>query len=273
MPEALGESKCDVCDGSGYSPEARELHNQWYGYIDFKPADTGSSPFTIDTPEVRAYAERNVANSPHYYGPGEWSIRKEAQRLADLWNGSWSHHLSQDDVDALVAEGRLRDFTHNWTREGGWNPKDPAQTVTADQVNRWSLGGSGHDSINCDVVIEARCERSSTPYRCAACEGQGSMEKYPGQRAEAEAWEPTNPPEGEGWQLWETVSEGSPITPVFASKEELARYIATPAYTWSHGAKITYEQALSMVDAGWAPSMIVSGGKLYTAEQSAEVGA
>lgn len=31
-------------------------------------------------------------------------------------------------------------------------------------------------------------------------------------------------PSGEGFQLWETTSEGSPISPVFATKEELAAW-------------------------------------------------
>jgi len=32
------------------------------------------------------------------------------------------------------------------------------------------------------------------------------------------------PPKGKGFQLWETVDEGSPITPVFKSKDELAEF-------------------------------------------------
>ena len=52
---------------------------------------------------------------------------------------------------------------------------------------------------------------------------------YPGQRAEAEAWEPTDPPTGDGWQLWETTSEGSPSSPVFATAEALADWCETGA--------------------------------------------
>ncbi|MGV3723624.1 MAG: hypothetical protein ACO1SX_22230 [Actinomycetota bacterium] len=36
------------------------------------------------------------------------------------------------------------------------------------------------------------------------------------------AWTETEPPEGEGYQLWETTSEGSPISPVFSTPEALA---------------------------------------------------
>ena len=44
------------------------------------------------------------------------------------------------------------------------------------------------------------------------------------ERAEADAWEPIEPPTGEGWQMWETTSEGSPSSPVFATAEELAEW-------------------------------------------------
>jgi hypothetical protein len=61
---------------------------------------------------------------------------------------------------------------------------------------------------------------------CRTCQGHGYVERYPGQRDDAEAWEPTEPPAGEGWQMWETTSEGRPSSPVFAMPEELAAWCA-----------------------------------------------
>ena len=61
---------------------------------------------------------------------------------------------------------------------------------------------------------------------CQTCKGHASVEKYDGQRAEAEAWEATEPPEGDGWQMWETTSEGSPMSPVFTTPAELASWLA-----------------------------------------------
>jgi hypothetical protein len=154
----------------------------------------------------------------------EAAIVREATRLADMWNGQWCHHLNQDDVNALVEAGRLRDFTHTWSRENGWQEKEPPFIPTAAQVNEWSLRGMGHDSINAGICVRARCEREGFEVECPACHGHGSTERYPGQRAEAEAWEPVEPPAGDGWQLWETTSEGSPSSPVFATAEELAAW-------------------------------------------------
>lgn len=93
---------------------------------------------------------------------------------------------------------------------------------------------------------------------CGTCDGQGSVENYPGQRAEAEAWEATEPPTGDGWQVWETVSEGSPISPVFATREALVGWLCSPAYTWGISQPLTLEQAERFVDSAWAPSMVAT---------------
>lgn len=55
-------------------------------------------------------------------------------------------------------------------------------------------------------------------HRCKACDGNGMPSET---QAAYNAWTPTDPPIGEGYQLWETTSEGSPISPVFSTLEEL----------------------------------------------------
>lgn len=90
-------------------------------------------------------------------------------------------------------------------------------------------GGFGHDSIDTWNATAALIRAAGLPEtwgRCLRCDGHASVEAYPGQRVEAEAWEPTDPPEGEGWQLWSTTSEGEPMTPVFATPEALAEHCA-----------------------------------------------
>lgn len=263
MPDRFDEVECPDCE-NGYSPQAQNLYDLWYGKIPFDPASTGSTPWRHDSPAVRAFAERNQSNAPDYYGTGEAATVREAQRLANLFNASWSHHIhiSQDDVDALVAGGRLYDFTHVVVPGKGWQPKNPAVTPTAAEVNEWSIRGMGHDAINASVVIRARCEREGVDDTCPTCQGHGSTEAYPGQRAEAEGWQSTEPPEGEGWQLWETVSEGSPISPVCATPEDLAYWMSSPAYTWgavkTDDDRPTYDTALRFITAGWAPSFASS---------------
>jgi hypothetical protein len=252
MPERLHERKCPDCE-HGYSPHGEHLHAIWYGYLPFDPESTGSVWLKPDTPAVREFAERNVTHAPEFYGTGESAIRREARRLATLWNGMWCHHLSQEDVAALVAAGRLVDFTHTWTRENGWQKIEPPVVPAAAEVNEWSLRGFGHDSINAGIAVSARCKREGFTDTCETCNGHASVEAYEGQRAEAEAWEPSEPPAGEGWQLWETVSEGSPISPVFATADGLAAWMSGPerGRDW-----LTPEAAARFVSEGWAPTLV-----------------
>jgi hypothetical protein len=241
--------------GTGYSPQAQYLHDQWYGNAPFLPASTGSARLHHSNAAVRRFAERNVGRAPEFYGSGESAVVREATRLADMWNGQWCHHLSQEDVDALVAGGRLMDFTHTWSSGDGWQPKDPPAAPTAAQVNEWSLSGFGHDSINAMIVLRARCERDGISDTCPACKGHGSTEAYEGQRAEAEAWEPSEPPMGDGWQLWETATEGSPVSPAFATSADLAAWMSDPerGRDW-----VTPEAAARFIAQGWAPTMMGS---------------
>jgi len=55
------------------------------------------------------------------------------------------------------------------------------------------------------------------------------------------------------FQVYQTVSEGTPVTPPFATAEELARYLNEHGDFWYQ--KPTYENALAFVTQGWAPSM------------------
>jgi hypothetical protein len=255
MPESLHEDPCPDCK-SGYSKHAQMLHDLWYGYLPFDPASTGSALLAVDAPAVRAFAERNIASAPDFYGTGRHALDRESVRLATLWNGMWCHHLSQEDVDALIEADRLWDLTRTCRRGEGWQKIEPTPVVTAEQVNEWPIGGFGHDGINAHIAVEARCEREGFPTRCATCEGHGTIEAYPNQRVEAEAWEPTDPPEGEGWQLWETTSEGSPMSPVFAAPEELAGWMSAPErdkHNW-----VPFDTAMEFIKAGWAPSLMVT---------------
>jgi len=57
------------------------------------------------------------------------------------------------------------------------------------------------------------------------------------------------PPKGDGYQLWETTSEGSPITPVFKTLDELCEYAETNCSTFSDF-KASKEQWKRMLSKG-----------------------
>jgi len=60
---------------------------------------------------------------------------------------------------------------------------------------------------------------------CPVCKGRGI---HPDHQAAWDAWRPTEPPSGPGWQVWERVSEGSPVSPVFGTAEELIEWLCQP---------------------------------------------
>jgi hypothetical protein len=249
-PHYAKSQDCAACGGTGLSPEARRLKNQWYGNAPFRPEERGSTPFTPAHPNVRAFAERNVTRTPEFFGSGEEAIEREAQRLCDHWNGSWSHHLNVDDVAALVQNNRLYDLTHVCTREAGWQPKEPPYLPTPEEVNDWSISGVlGHDAINQWVVVSAECKRLGIDHECPHCQGSGTVWDSLEAKQAAEAWTRTEPPVGDGYQIWETESAGSPISPVFATPEELAQHMA---------GKTSYDTWLQFINGpGWAPTLAV----------------
>lgn len=253
--------ECAHCTAyKGASPFLTSLYQQWYGYTEFRPEDRGSTPLTPEMPAIWARAERQVRRSPNYYGdPTEATIRREALRLCALWNNQWSYHLNQDDVDALVKGKRLLDLTSDYVSGKGW-VRRKGVTLTAAQVNEWAILGAGHDSINQWIVCKAECKRLGYPVHCVHCDGEGAHWPSPEAKALYENWEPTEPPEGPGYQMWETVSEGSPISPVFKTPEELASYLVK--YRPHDG---TYSSWMTMICGdGWAPSGMIIGGKMMS---------
>jgi hypothetical protein len=261
--------ECILCQGEGYSPQARDLKDQWYGKVPFVP----QRPFAISTPVIRERARRNVdlAGKNSLLEVGvllDILIEEEAMRLAWLLNSCWVHHLDEDDVAALLEADRLWDFTRtprtpeevkiveHKQAEGGnsWLPESNGYVPSPEEVNIWSISGSGHDSINSWICVKAKAKRLGYPLYCSSCEGSGDDWESEVYREASEAWERVEPPEGEGWQMWETVSEGSPVSPVFDTAEGLENWLIEQGY--SEGA------AEQFVKVGWVPSMVMHGEKV-----------
>ncbi len=64
-------------------------------------------------------------------------------------------------------------------------------------------------------------------------------------------------------QMYETCSEGTPISPVMADAESLARWLADNSASSFGGMTATYEQWLSCCETG-APSAIIENGRLMS---------
>jgi hypothetical protein len=122
-----------------------------------------------------------------------------------------------------------------------------------------TLRYSSRYSIRCALLAAAGITDEEWGL-CQVCHGEGHD---PATKDQREAWKKTPPPAGEGWQIWETVSEGSPVSNVYATKEELIAYLISQGYTEN--------AAENFCEGGWVPSAVIRGGKIYKDIESAEI--
>lgn len=64
------------------------------------------------------------------------------------------------------------------------------------------------------------------------------------------------------FQMYETCSEGTPISPVMESPEALAHWLADNKASSFGSMTATYEQWLPVCQGGWAPSAVIENGVL-----------
>lgn len=114
-----------------------------------------------------------------------------------------------------------------------------------------ALGEIGSSSVSWEIanVLRDAAGMRKRWGTCPVCKGHGDD---PAQRKAANRWRKKHPPKGPGYQLWENVSEGSPISPVFPTRETFIAYLVGEGYT--------QKAAEGFTESGWAPSMVVSGG-------------
>ena len=66
------------------------------------------------------------------------------------------------------------------------------------------------------------------------------------------------------YMMYETCSEGTPISPAFKTPEELARWLADNNASAFAGQGASYESWLRICKGGYAPSAIIMNGKLMS---------
>lgn len=99
--------------------------------------------------------------------------------------------------------------------------------------------------------------------RCELCQKFAKIMGYPkDKKYKCPEFTFRDPPKGEGYQMWETVSEGSSISPVFDTPEKLAKWLTDNNTSACGYETATYDQWLATIKAGWAPSMVMEKGKI-----------
>jgi hypothetical protein len=262
-PHVRDCERCTACDGMGMSPWAIRIHEQWHGgSVPFHPTHVGLPPLTADSPILIEQATEKTIRNAWYYGTGPAAIRREAARLAELFNSYKSNHLTQAEIDILSDAGAFNDFKKVCHPDGSWHDRNGP--ITPEIYTATAI--SSHASVRYTPLLEA-LEETNGSYLCKECDGEGYVWISEEAKRRADEWTQTEPPEGEGWQLWETVSEGSPVSPVFATPEELAAWLAGPESSQrdSVTSDLTEAQWLKFLTGpGWAPSSIIRNGVMMS---------
>jgi hypothetical protein len=302
--------KCPICpDGSGNTEDylmlehflrrlllaGEESVKRPSGYVPKKgPPSLGARAFGIDPSTERRWpfdtdpvtvlskiAGRDISEQD------AWIIRRVARIVPKP--GIWSPYLSRyawSEVDGKRVRKVVLDpnggmyYPHPYLVEDeGIADVGPTLHEFVRVLPGVRTGGlAGFD--NCWDVIRAVLAKhgfETEEYglkdwgQCPFCKGHGI---HPDHLEAHEAWKREDPPTGEGYQLWETVSEGSPITPVFATPEELAEYLT--GHPRGVVKDMTYERWLKFINGpGWAVSAastpdgrLVSGVEAATEEST-----
>lgn len=185
-------------------------------------------------------------------------------------DGKWLEVISH--LLMMCGEARRGRPMHPWLAALPLAPYRPTTDRFTELTSR--LAGRppsifGHDGIDRWRATAAILKAAGLPEdwgTCQTCSGSGI---HPDDQAMVDAWESEPPPSGPGFQMWETTSEGSPISPVFATPELLASWLATNGASAFGSEGATYEQWLGMIRAEWAPSaMMRDGGPLVSGVQA-----
>lgn len=120
-------------------------------------------------------------------------------------------------------------------------------------------------------------ERGERPAYCSGDSRNILYWEYNGGPPDPDYYRPEwAPEEMTWWQVYETVSEGTPVTPPFATQQELVDYLVEHGDFWDQERRQDGDtlircspwprkEAESFVfGCGWAPSMVVMDGKVMT---------
>lgn len=115
----------------------------------------------------------------------------------------------------------------------------------------------------------AKWERGEFPSYASEEDRALEFWEWHGSPPDRESYRPWKDEEAVWYQVWETISEGTPVTPPFETKEELIEYLVANGdfwdqQRWQEGCAVmncepwSRKQAERFVnDVGWAPSLVV----------------
>ena len=247
MPDELHSTQCHKCGGHGLNAATRVIADSWYDQAGFVMVAHKFEDHVTDAEIAEQVRKAGGRWTYRYYcdRDGKPAERPPWKIVGDC--REWSHDLTQDEVQLLFDEGRF------------YRLKEKGVCPTAAEINEAYQRGMGHDAINMWICVKARAKRQGVYGQCEHCNGEGRLWRDAEHKRLNEEWESTPPPEGPAYQIWETVSEGSPVSPAFLKPEELARWMTNNDTSITNGTG--YDGWLTFIKkCGYAPTMAGMGG-------------
>lgn len=193
------------------------LNELWIGYVN--PYQGVKCPYCEN-----GYTEKavEIKNEVYPFRKGDYTSVPNPYREGYSYNPhAKEHNMTQDEVDYVLTQlhkNKLDDIERILEKHFPGTNK-----ITPEVFSKLSL--LMDITYNLDwYMIRYHSDKEGWEYGCSHCDGEGIMYLNEEIKRLHDEFEWQEPPTGEGYQMWETTSEGSPITPVFKTPEELAEY-------------------------------------------------
>lgn len=206
--------------------------------------------------------------------------------VGDIWPGFLNEHYKEcpsDDCEAgatldyralelwVMMLLQLGESSRSGRRLHPYFSSSPVDRVggkfhelTTALAGRQAQTPFGHDACDRWAATNKIIAAAGLPEDWGTCKACNGHSVHPDAYDAYAAWEKTEPPEGPGYQMWENVSEGSPISPVFETPEKLAEWLAE-----NESDTGDYDAWFSMIStSGYAPSLVSFGGQVESGVQS-----
>jgi hypothetical protein len=102
-----------------------------------------------------------------------------------------------------------------------------------DKKFQWPLNEDWLGYINPFQIDCPVCEGDSLEGECdyGVYDEETGWCVHPAFATACKEWQPIEPTSGDGWQMWQTVSEPSPVSPIFDTVDELINWMADNKYS------------------------------------------
>ncbi len=179
----------------------------------------------IDDSEVNTISQ--LVNQHTYVSPVYSFVEKDYEILMkhgeipeELFPDKLRYHFNNEKGTWESLDRSSKD-----NKDWKWTVCEKPQLPPLDLLRKHFLYSAITNSMSVYYVTKDLAEKEGWPVgKCEHCAGEGHTWPSEEVKNDCENWENYEPPTGEGYQLWETTSEGSPTSPVFKTLDELCEY-------------------------------------------------